>query len=641
MRRIVQVSSLLVFLLAPAVLLAEKSLHWRGMDVRARLDADGRLHVTERQAMVFTGDWNGGERVFRLNPGQSLMLEGMWRVDPETGERRPLSKGDLSEVDRYGWKDSRTLRWRSRRPSDPPFAGTEIDYEIAYTLSGILLRQGDRYVLDHDFAFPQREGAIEEFTLDLELDPVWRTPAWWPGRLTRGPLPPGQGMVVTLRLARRDASRPAAVRSGITPAVRAAVLARTTPAIRAGIFALLFGAVFGLFLAWRRREIALGRFDPLPLADSIDETWLEKNVFSLLPEEVGALWDENISAPEVTAVLARLTAERKIKARVEGKKLTMRRLVPINDFSGYERELVEALFFAGPETDTDRIRKHYRASGFDPALEIKKGLESKLERHRDFQDGSPRPGWLPTALLWLPPALLLLAGTGMLVLLTATEVGDAQGSTLGLLILQGIIFAVALVPAWLFQARLDWFDLHSLTFLWAPLLFLYFSCRGIWRGGETPLLLLVGLLLIRVGITSSLLNVARTRDGPKKIARRKLLTAAREFFKRELATRSPRLRDEWYPYIIAFGLGKQADRWFRAYGGEALTSAAPAHVSSGSSSSSSGSGSWTGGGGSFGGAGASASWAIAAGTLAAGVAVGGGAGGGGGGGSGGGGGGGW
>lgn len=631
MLRIVRVSSLLIFLFAPAVLWAEKSLHWRAMDVRARLDADGRLHVTERQAMVFTGDWNGGQRIFRVNPRQSLKLEGIWRVDRETGERKPLSKGDLSEVDRYGWKDSRTLRWRSRRSSDPPFAGTEIDYEIAYTLSGILLRQGDSYVLDNDFAFPQREGPIEQFSLDLELDPVWQAPASWPGRLTRGPLPRGEGMVVTLRLARRVASRPAAVQSGIAPAVRAAVGLRTTPAVRAGIFAVLLGAVLGLFLAWRQREKALGRFEALAPVDSIDEAWLEKNVFSLLPEEVGALWDENIGASEVAAVLARLTAERKIETKVKGKKLSMHRLVPIDRFSGYERELVDALFFAGEETDTDRIKEHYRSTGFDPASKIKKGLESKLELHPDFQDSSPKPSRLPTA-------LLLLAGTGVLALLVLTKTENFPDSTIGLLILHGVISGAALVPAWLFQGRLARLELHSLTFLWAPLLFLYFSYRGIWRGGETLLLLLVGLLLIRVGITNNLFNIARTRDGPKKIARRKLLTVAREFFKRELTTRSPRLRDGWYPYIIAFGLGKQADHWFQAFGGEAIASSAPGRASSSSSGST---GSWTGGGGSFGGAGASASWAVAAGVLASGVSAPGGGGGGGGGSSGGGGGGGW
>jgi hypothetical protein len=28
------------------------------------------MHVTERHAIVFSGDWNGAERRFRLAPGQ-------------------------------------------------------------------------------------------------------------------------------------------------------------------------------------------------------------------------------------------------------------------------------------------------------------------------------------------------------------------------------------------------------------------------------------------------------------------------------------------------------------------------------------------------------------------------------------------
>src|SRR5258706_557585 len=140
------------------------------------------------------------------------------------------------------------------------------------------------------------------------------------------------------------------------------------------------------------------------------------------------------------------------------------------------------------------------------------------------------------------------------------------------------------------------------------------------------------------------------RERPKKIARRKFLTAAREFFRRELESPRPKLEDRWFPWIIAFGLGKSADRWFRAYGAPAANAGAVTSrgSSGGSSSTDSGSsGSWTGGGGSFGGAGTSGSWATAAGAMAAGVAAagsggsGGGGGGGGGGSSGGGGGGGW
>src|SRR5215470_12074343 len=101
---------LFLLLLAPAGLLAEKSLHWRRLDVVARVDSAGVLHVAERQAMVFTGDWNGGERTFRLAAGQALHLEGVSRQDAN-GQMRGLKEGDLSSVDRYAFTDPRTLRW--------------------------------------------------------------------------------------------------------------------------------------------------------------------------------------------------------------------------------------------------------------------------------------------------------------------------------------------------------------------------------------------------------------------------------------------------------------------------------------------------------------------------------------------------
>src|SRR5919106_350959 len=113
---------LLAVLLIAALPLAaqEKSLRWSEVAARPRLDAQGTLHVAERQAMVFTGDWNGGYRSFRLGVGQKVHLERLVRIEP-TGEEIPLVAGDTDEVDHFAWKDSTTLRGRSRRPSDPPF----------------------------------------------------------------------------------------------------------------------------------------------------------------------------------------------------------------------------------------------------------------------------------------------------------------------------------------------------------------------------------------------------------------------------------------------------------------------------------------------------------------------------------------
>jgi uncharacterized membrane protein YgcG len=618
---------LFVLLLAPEVLFAEKSLFWRRMDVAARLDAQGVLHVAERQAIVFTGDWNGGERKFRILPGQRLRFTGISRQD-EAGQMQPLAQGSLSDVDRYAFTDPTTLRWRSRLASDPPFEKTEILYELDYELSGILLKEGGTYVLDHDFAFPDRSGRIEAFTLDLTLDPAWKAGAPIPSRLERGPLAPGASVVVRAELEHTGSTTPSAARLG------------TSRGERLGLFLLFLAAVLLLAGAFYRRESGLGRFAPLPPPESIDAAWLEKNIFMLRPEEVGALWDETIGAPEVAAVLARLAAEKKIASSAEGKKLTMRLSVPLSSLQSYEKSLLEALFFNGrEETDTDLIRAHYKSKGFDPASKIKEDLENRLSGHADFGDRSPRPRRWPTL-------VLALLGPASLALATVFSGADG-GAIIGAVLTYGILWGVAVIPAYFWQKRMHNFLLPSLGFLWLPVALLYFSYRGMASFAQTVPLFLFGLLLLKLAIVNNLFNVAKTRNGPHRIARRKTLVAAREFFARELKDPRPRLEDRWFPYIVAFGLSSGVERWFRAYGGEqaAIASRAVGTASSGGSQASA-SGGWTGGGGSFGGAGASASWAAAAGTLAAGVSApssggSGGGGGGGGGSSGGGGGGGW
>ncbi len=61
------------------------------------------------------------------------------RIDPATGAERELERGDLDQVDRWDWAGSSVVRWRSRRPEDPPFAATAIDYRLDYRLTGALV----------------------------------------------------------------------------------------------------------------------------------------------------------------------------------------------------------------------------------------------------------------------------------------------------------------------------------------------------------------------------------------------------------------------------------------------------------------------------------------------------------------------
>ena len=624
----------IAFLLIGMVLVSvasAKDLSWRALDVKARLDEEGTLHVVERHSMIFTGDWNGGERIFRIGPGQSLRLEQLRRIDPDGSVHVLQHAEPPDEVDQFTWKDKNTLRWRSRRPGDPEFSSTELVYEIAYTLSGILVKEGSQYVLDHDFAFPDRQGSIGEFSLALELDPAWKPLGRFQPVTTRHQIRPGESVVLNIPLAYAGPDKPSDVRLG------------TSPALRTARFLLLCLAVGALLVAFWRREGKLGRFEPLTPPEKIDREWLERNLLSLAPEEAGALWDETIGPAEVAAVLARLSAEKKIATEADGKKLTMRLLVPLDHVKGYDHELLKAFFFGGSkETDTDAIRAHYKSSGFDPAGKIREGIEASLRGHAEFQDSAPRPD------RWLPASLILSALATLA--LSVVVAGEDFGTVVGIVIFHGLVYAIGAVCAWVYSRRATKLGALAVLYLWVPALFVFFTYQGLRDAQRTGLWMLAALLALRIGIVWSLLQIAMTKNGARKIARRKALASAREYFKRELRRPVPALDDAWFPYVVALGLTSQADRWFHAHGAASSAVAASSFggaSSSSSSSSSSGGGGWTGGGGTFGGAGASASWAVAAGALASGVSApssssgGGGGGGGGGGSSGGGGGGGW
>jgi uncharacterized membrane protein YgcG len=590
---------------------AQRSLSWDELSVQAGLDADGRLRVKETQVMVMSGDWNGGERRFAVRPGQGLELHRLARLDPATGAAFPLSRGSLALVDRYDWADANTLRWRSRRPSDPPFRSTRLIYELEYTYSDILRpRGGEVYLLDHDFAFADRPGLIRRFRLDLELHPVWTPRGRVPAGIEVRDLPPGRGYVSTLELVFRGEAAPAGVdRWGPRVATAAWVALFTLPPL------VLVNAW------WRERR--LGRFDPLP---AVSRAWLQHSLLAAPPEVVGAAWDELVGAPEVAAVIARLQAEGKLEtrlgppARLGRPEMTLTLKAPLREFRGYEHDLLRGLFLGGAteETSTKAIRQHYQSKGFDPAELIQPEVEEAAEVLVG-RDRAPRPSWLPATLLfWGGAALLFLGGRppadasplwipALFVLVFSWAIGHAAAAAWRRRVDRGLLAALpvvilAVIPLAVVYAFLRWGG--------AP------GWRSLTHAGAAA----IGLSFF-VGIV----NAARSRRGPISIRRRKQLCAARRFFQDELRRPRPALDDAWFPYAVAFGLEKDVERWFGRFGSAASASSTSSResLSSGGSPSPSsrGTGTWTGGGGSFGGAGATGSWAAALGGLAAGVAA--------------------
>jgi uncharacterized membrane protein YgcG len=609
---------------------ALRTLYWRALEVRAHLDRDGRLHVRERHAMVFDGAWNGGERVFRVERGQRLQFEGLSRINARGGVHR-LHAGDLSGTDQYRWIDDRTLRWRSRLPSDPPFRNTEQIFEINYVLSNILVPRGDTFVLDHDFAFPDRQWPIRLFNLDFDSDEVWQAQGSFPGRLERKDLHPGMSVVLTLPFRYVGAGAPAGLRLPAPAPARV----------------LLILALLG-FVAWRvaaffLHEKRYGRYASLPSLEQIDDAWLADRVFKLRPEVVGAAWDSTTSTPEVAAVLARLTAERKlaIEVRQAGPWFWRRDVLHLtllherDLLNSYERKLVGALFFYGDTTDTDAIREHYRKTGFDPAAKIRTALSRTLKGRGDGVLPSPSAraslvfllaAWaLGAVALWRDPTLFYAAGYVVLFAILA----------------YGMVWAFKRTYA----DAVDWLFVRA-AFALAPLLVFAAALTYLVATEDLTLgwCMLTGLALLCAALFNSGLNAMRTRSSPEFTLLRKNLLTARRYFARELGERHPRLRDAWLPYLLAFDLGPRVDRWFRSYGRSSGKDTTSLSTSTGAPTSL---GSWSGGGGTFAGAGATGTWIAAVSGIAAGVAApnsGGGSGsgaGGGGGSSGGGGGGGW
>lgn len=611
---------------APAPAQDAKTLDWPAFAVDARLDSSGTLHVRERQTILFNGDWNGGERVFVVRPGQRFAFRRMLRVDSLTGAEVEMHEGSLDEVDGYKMTGSRTLRWRSRRPDDPPFVNAKITYIIEYEYADILLVEGSAYRLDHEFGFRDRTGTIANFELTLQVDPSWRTPDGFTGVFHQAVLEPGIGYVVNIPLTWRAAGVPSAVR-------------RSPPLpLRLGLAAAVALVIIVMTAQLLRDETAIGRFASLTPLASIDRAWLESHVLALRPELVGTIWDEQVGAAEVSAVLARLVNEKKLGSRVEstGGKwlgrhvLHLEMLVPRDAFVGYERALIDKFFTSNATTtSTDEIRDRYKSTGFDPSGIIRQPLMDQYTRMPGMAD-PPRA----KARRWLPTLVLFFAGIALLAAAIVTRPADAVVALLSLALIGVPCFLFARLQAAFWKRRVVRPGPHLLRVLVPLALMLGLFCWGLATGiGAVGIVASAGVALLLIAAARSVVNGSRSTSTSARLLRRKELASAREYCREELKKPAPALDDSWYPYLLAFGLGRHVDKWFQAFGAPSVSRSSDSFGSSRTGSSTSysasdsggGSGGGTfsgfGGGGGFAGAGATVAFGSALGAMSSGVSA--------------------
>jgi hypothetical protein len=593
-----------------------RELRWKSLEVHARLDDAGALHVDERHVTEFTGNWNGGERVFQLNDGQAIEVRGMSRIDPSTGARTELVRGDLSQVDHYNVNhtdEQVTLRWRVRARDAPPLRHAKFVHIVSYVHHGVAQAEdADVFSIAHDFSF-ERPGPLDTISVTLEVDRASWQPIGTLRAVSRGRnLAHDASFVVRAKLAW--------IGSGHPP-TRAHV--ELTPrSVSAEGWALLLLLLLGPVLLAARRirdERRRGRLARLEPARANDSSWRADHCLRHPPELVSLLWPSAEPpwprAHSVAALLARLELEGTIATRVIGDQLTMSLLVDRSQLAGHERAVVDGFFFDGDVTSSASIKRHYKSTGFHPAhyLAELRALASRLL-------GPPREAKverLLNVIVGLLGCYLLLQapGHGPQRLAIATIPG-------------GFLCFVAAAFAGRWRAHLEWGARElSEVLLVAALPVVAAAAHITALELEPPWGASLGGALLALSYFSVALGSARTRDSAEGLVLRRGLCSFRLYVEERLGA-GHNLPNELVPYVLAFGLGEDASAWTVAgQGVEGLRAGSteradyrvrpqppePTVVDSAAT--------FEGGGGTFGGAGATGEWVNAVGAVSCGVAA--------------------
>src|SRR5262249_2914593 len=246
--------------------------------------------------------------------------------------------------------------------------------------------------------------------------------------------------------------------------------------------------------------------------------------------------------------------------------------------------------------------------GFDAVLVTKPQLDNQVKMV--LPPGDKRVRHWASVVLYITGLVLLAFSSYSEPILGSGAVAVAMISLLLVAILQ--------IPGWLFRSRIDW-GLKAAVFLLIPASVVSLGTAVFlwWYPGvgevDLPWTMLGALTVLALEISNASINGMKSRQSSEAIAFRKRLARGRSFFLKELEKPRPNLRDGWYPWLLAFGLGKQVDVWSSRRTSTTTSASTSDHSTSSSSSSSSSTGTgWSGGGGLSGGAGASGAWAAAA-----------------------------
>ena len=257
------------------------------------------------------------------------------------------------------------------------------------------------------------------------------------------------------------------------------------------------------------------------------------------------------------------------------------------------------------------MRAHYRTTGFNPSSEIEPPLKAAVDQ------------MLPAGRLpWRVPVVApVVCAIGLFLI--GRNWFQGHPAAVALLAPLFVLTLVGWGAGYKFRGYLHWGVREALLCL-SPALVMAVGASGyLWfyaASGriELPPLTVVGLVCVALACIHSAIGALKSRRHRAALAFRKTLTAGRAYFSDELRKNQPALRDEWYPWLLAFELTPEMNAWATARVGPESRSGGSAGDVGRSTSGAASTGTWTGlGGGRSGGGGGGASWQAAASGMAA------------------------
>ncbi len=542
---------------------------WTLIDVRSRLDNEGRLHVVETHHIVFERTETRLVREFGLGADQAVELKAITRVGPHGDERR-LAAGEPDGHDEFRYYerghvvigvpalgDNVTLVYRFEYglvhalapawsvPTGHGSLAPGLDLVAPWRRVSALIDEWRaawpdplrRYRLEHEVLFPSRDGpgfVVRAIDYRIEYDTYWRNLA--PDAEIARVVPDDRYRVVVPFEYLGPAQPPGAALA----AGRARAIA---------IAAIPLGGLLCWLLLMAVERATTGR-------TRIDRTFIETRFLPLAPEEI-ARHARGVS-PEVEQLLSRLAAEGRLAVHVDPTPgdgdpgaVHMRLLTTHAALTPLERAVIEDLFRGERELSSARLQERHRGTGYDPG-----------DRLRAWMADAARPS---AAAQFSPLELVLsLAALGGVVMAAAPLLEEPEALPLAA---GGVFFGVMVVGAW---PGGWWHAGRPVRGLLVPLVMLFAAVAAFHLSLNRPLAPDVwtgSALAVLAGYALTLVRSRAPASGNGAIARD--LSAMRRFAAAELRRPRPRLDDAWIPRLEALGLGRAIERWRARHGGAA------------------------------------------------------------------------